>query len=200
MAGRTAEVNESVLLCKTLKDGSTGKGVRARVFNAAGTEVSGSPFTLTHRSGGHYSGTGWTPVAEGQYSVSYEVYTTSGFVTPDGDHAWSDAEVLVRSKIAPSYCRISTTLNSVAETQEVIAWLERLGVPLTATTNARIEVRSTEGTTLWEADLLSPNADGVFAFSTAFVPPDADRSYYIEITINDGTSDVSGRFAFITVG
>jgi hypothetical protein len=33
-----------------------------------------------------------------------------------------------------------------------------------------------------------------------FVPPDADRSYYVEMVISDGTSDHTGRSAFITVG
>lgn len=97
MAGRTAEVNSNVLLCKTLWDGNTGKGVRARVFDANGAEVSGSPFTLTHRVGGHYSGNGWNPTLEGQYSVSYEIYTTTGFTAADRAYEWDDEEIEVRS-------------------------------------------------------------------------------------------------------
>lgn len=102
--------------------------------------------------------------------------------------------------INTAFCRMSTTLNSSDGTQEVIVWLEKNGAPFSAATNARIKVKSTEGSTLWEANLASPNADGVFAFSMPFVPPAADRSYYIEMLINDGAADISGRSAFITVG
>jgi hypothetical protein len=113
MAGRTAEVNSNVLLCKTLWDGNTTKGVRARVFNSAGTEVSGSPFTLTHRGSGHYSGSGWNPTVEGQYSVSYEIYTTVGFATADRAYEWDDEEIEVRSI-----------------DQDLATLLTRLGVPV----------------------------------------------------------------------
>jgi hypothetical protein len=102
--------------------------------------------------------------------------------------------------VNPSACRMSTTLNSTDGTQEVIVWLEKDGVPFLTASNARIKVKSTEGDTLWEANLASPNADGVFAFSMTFTPPDADRNYYVETVISDGTSDFSGRSAFITVG
>lgn len=199
MAGRTAEVNSSVLLCKTLRGGATGKGVRARVFNSSGTEVSGSPFTLTHRTGGHYSGSGWTPGATGSYSVSYEVYTNTDFLEADTDYEW-DSEVIGVRLLDQTSCRMSTTLNSVDGTHELVVWLERNGAPLAAASNARVAVKSTEGEILWEGDLETPNADGIFAFSEEFVPPAADRSYYVEMVINDGTSDVSGRAAFITVG
>jgi hypothetical protein len=102
--------------------------------------------------------------------------------------------------INTAFCRMSTTLNSSDETQEVIVWLEKNGAPFLSASNARIKVKSTEGALLWEANLASPNADGVFAFSMPFVPPAADRSYYIEMLINDGATDISGRSAFITVG
>ncbi len=95
--GRLAEVNSNVVLAVTLWDANTTKGVRARVFNSAGTEVSGSPFTLTHRTAGHYTGTGWNPTVEGQYSVSYEVYTDGTFATPDRRYEWGAEEVEVRS-------------------------------------------------------------------------------------------------------
>lgn len=99
-----------------------------------------------------------------------------------------------------SACRMSTTLNSTDGTQEVIVWLEKNGVPFLSASNARIKIKSTEGDLLWEANLASPNTDGVFAFSMTFVPPDADRSYYVEMLISDGTTDHTGRAAFITVG
>ena len=97
-------------------------------------------------------------------------------------------------------CKMSTTLNSTDGTHEVIVWLEKNGVPFLTASNARVKVKSTEGATLWEANLASPTADGVFAFSMAFTPPDADRNYYVEMVISDGTNDFSGRAAFITVG
>jgi len=94
---RTTEVNGNVLLSITLWDGNATRGVRARVFNSAGAEVSGSPFTLTHRTGGHYSGTGWNPTVEGQYSVSYEIYTDGTFASVDNRYE-RDAEIIeVRS-------------------------------------------------------------------------------------------------------
>lgn len=94
---RTTEVNSAVLLSITMWDGNTTRGVRARVFDSAGAAVSGSPFTLTHRAAGHYSGTGWTPTVEGTYSVSYEVYTDGTFATIDPRYEWDSEIVEVRS-------------------------------------------------------------------------------------------------------
>ena len=95
--GRLAEVNSNVVLAVTLWDANTTKGVRARVFGSTGTEVSGSPFALSHRSSGHYSGTGWNPTTEGQYSVYYEIYTDGTFTTADRKYEWGAEEVEVRS-------------------------------------------------------------------------------------------------------
>jgi hypothetical protein len=94
---RTTEVNSAVLLSITMWDGNTTRGVRARVFDSAGSAVAGSPFTLTHRAAGHYSGTGWTPTVEGTYSVSYEVYTDGTFATIDPRYEWDSEIVEVRS-------------------------------------------------------------------------------------------------------
>lgn len=94
---RTAEVNSAVLLSLTIWDGNTTRGVRARVFDSAGSAVAGSPFTLTHRAAGCYSGTGWTPTVEGQYGISYEIYTDGTFATIDPRYEWDGEVIEVRS-------------------------------------------------------------------------------------------------------
>lgn len=97
-------------------------------------------------------------------------------------------------------CRMSTTLNSTDNMHEVIVWLEKNGVPFAAASNARVKVMTTEGNEVWSAVAATPNLDGVFSFIMSAMPPDADRSYYVEMIISDGTTDHVGRAAFITVG
>lgn len=97
-------------------------------------------------------------------------------------------------------CQMSTTLNSTSGTQEVLVWLEKDGEVFLASSDASVTIKDRAGITLWTASLASPTADGAFAFSVVFVPPDADQNYYIDISISDGTESITTRKAFITVG
>ncbi len=95
--GRIAEVNTATLLLLKTYDGNTSRGVQARVYNDAGTEQSGSPFTLTHAARGNYKSTSWTPTVQGTYYVNYEVYTDGTFASLDVNYTQLTELVFVRS-------------------------------------------------------------------------------------------------------
>src|SRR5688572_28922125 len=163
--GRTVEVNSNVVLALTLWDGSTARGCRARVYNSAGTEIAGSPFTLTHRTNGHYTGTGWLPTTEGQFSVSYEIYTDGTFATADRRYQWGSQEVEVRSidqDLATLLTRIGTpTAASIAA--DIAAVQTKLGTPSGASVSVDIAAVQTKlGTPAGasvSADIASVNSD-----------------------------------------
>ena len=65
-----------------LFDGLTNQYPRARVYNSAFTEISGSPFNLTHLAGGLYlNTTSIVAPADGIYTAIYTVYSNSGHTT-----------------------------------------------------------------------------------------------------------------------
>lgn len=82
--GRLAEVNQSTVIGLKLFDGATDQFPRARIYNASNTEETGAPFNspvaLTHRANGYYSAS-FTPNAEGEYFIVYQVYSDAGFTT-----------------------------------------------------------------------------------------------------------------------
>lgn len=95
--GRTVDINQAVLLELKTFDGNTSRGVQARVYNSAGTEQVGSPFTLTHFARGNYRNVSWTPTVSGEYVVNYEVFTDGTFVTLDTNYTQIAEVVGVRS-------------------------------------------------------------------------------------------------------
>lgn len=98
--GRLAEVNQSTGIGLKLYDGATNQFPRARVYNAAGTEQTGapwsSPISLTHRANGFYSAS-VTPDAEGEFFVIFQVYSDSGFTTLNKKYEEVMEEISVRS-------------------------------------------------------------------------------------------------------
>lgn len=91
------EVNQTVFLRVQLAGLDTNRGVRAQVYNSANSTVAGSPFTLSSVANGLYTSNSWTPSVEGDYSVQYQIYTTTGFTVVDTVYGWYEENVEVRS-------------------------------------------------------------------------------------------------------
>jgi len=91
------EVNQNVLLELALYNNRSDRGVRARVYNSAGVEQSGSPFTLSHLFNGLYTNNSWVPTVEGNYVVFYQVFTDGTFATPDVSYSQASETIEVRS-------------------------------------------------------------------------------------------------------
>jgi len=79
-------VGDQAILNMWLHDEATNKYVRAHCRNAAGTVLSGSPFTLSHIARGHYQAKPFTMPLSQEIEVIYEVYNDAGFTTPSPDH------------------------------------------------------------------------------------------------------------------
>ena len=61
-----------------LPDGNTSKYPQAHVYDSAGSEVSGSPFTLTHAVNALYRNTSFVPLTSGRFSAIFITYNDSG--------------------------------------------------------------------------------------------------------------------------
>jgi hypothetical protein len=104
------------------------------------------------------------------------------------------------ANIPPSYMiNSSTTLDSLSDDQEVIAWLEKDGKIIAGSTDCAVAVKNAAGTIVWSDTLASSNADGVFKFTQASVVLSNNKNYYIAITIKDGTETVVANTPFFTV-
>jgi len=60
----------------TLSGGETGLYPQVHIYNAAGSEISGSPFDMTHKANGFYLYT-WTPTDKAQFKAVFKVYTNA---------------------------------------------------------------------------------------------------------------------------
>lgn len=99
-------VGDSIVLSLQLFDGATNKYPRARVFDADGSEISGSPVALTHVAGGLYRNAALTMPDSAQVEAQYKVYDDAGFTTPSTTH--SDAlDVIYKTDVAPDSLVIS---------------------------------------------------------------------------------------------
>jgi hypothetical protein len=116
--------------------------------------------------------------------------------TPAGASVSADIAAITESHRT---CRMSTTMNSAGTDQEVIVWAEEAGERITVSSACTITIKTAIGATVWTATLASPNADGVFRFTNAFVAV-ADVSYYILMSITVAGQPVVTQQAFITVG
>lgn len=82
-----------------LPDGLTTKFPVAHVYTSAGTEVVGSPFTLTHLALGLYRNLTFSP-SDGAYTALYIVYNEVGHTTESNKHGRSSVEFEVSPHIA----------------------------------------------------------------------------------------------------
>jgi len=87
------EVGDTVPLVYNHPRRATARYVKATVWNAAGTEVSGSPFTLTHVANGLYRNLSLTMPNTTFLTIQYESFTDSGFTTPDASVGTVDATI-----------------------------------------------------------------------------------------------------------
>ena len=72
-------LGQPVPLSLTLFDGASGQFPRARVYDSADAEVSGSPFNLTEvGSTGRYTNAAFTPIAIGTFTARFVVYSNAG--------------------------------------------------------------------------------------------------------------------------
>lgn len=140
--GRIIEVNEPVLLALQLFDGDTTRGVRARVYNDAGTEQSGSPFNLTHSARGIYrNNSGWTPTTQGEFIVNYEVFTDGTYTTLDKKYEIVGEIAIVRSSLkhirdATAQAGASTTITLDASASATNDFYKNTSIQIVSGTGA----------------------------------------------------------------
>lgn len=104
MSYQRISLGDPLLLRLQTGDGATNKFPRAHVYSSVHTEVSGSPFSLTHIGNGLYASEAYTPVSEDHFDASYTVYTDSGHTTIDTSYNYdSDSfDVIEVSNNTPS--------------------------------------------------------------------------------------------------
>lgn len=90
------KVGQKIPIALQLFDGATGKFVRAWARRPDGTQLSGSPFSLSHVAAGLYEYDSATMPDAEWLTVQYRVFDDSGFSTQSADH--SDAlDTFIRS-------------------------------------------------------------------------------------------------------
>lgn len=79
-------VGDPIPLSVQLHDGATGKFVRARVYDPAGAEITGSPISVPHVAGGLYKVNTLVMPDETHVVAQYKVYDDAPFTTPSSVH------------------------------------------------------------------------------------------------------------------
>lgn len=80
-------VGQKIPLALQLFDGATDRHVRAWVRKPDGTQLSGSPYTLSHVASGLYENDNATMPDSDWVTAQYRVFDDSGFTSPSEDHA-----------------------------------------------------------------------------------------------------------------
>lgn len=80
-------IGQEVPLTLQLNDGATTKYPRAKVFDDAGTELTGSPVTLTHVASGLYKASSFVMPNKSFIIAQYLVYSDSGHTTLDTNYS-----------------------------------------------------------------------------------------------------------------
>ena len=75
------EIGNPLPITAVLSEQDGGKFVRARVYDSSGSEVAGSPFSLSHVAEGFYISNAYTPTVKGTYIVNVQAYDDAGFTT-----------------------------------------------------------------------------------------------------------------------
>lgn len=97
MSYRRIDLGQPVTLKVLLFDGNVAQFPLAHVYKPDGSEVSGSPFAMTHASLGRYRAAG--PVLpEGECEAVYIVYSDSGHTTENTDYDRASDDLDVRSR------------------------------------------------------------------------------------------------------
>lgn len=168
-------------------------------------EIKGSGFnTLLHSlvkiKAGQTSGpgAGITPQEIWEYAAR-DLTTYPDFATP-GDIDIAKNEIIDQ---LPEYrCWMTTTINNLADTQDVLCWLNKDGQTVGNSANARVVV--SDGTSdIWSGTDLTPDARGVFKITQNNITSlinDADKNYIISITISLDGVDYHTAQPFYTVG
>jgi len=103
----------------------------------------------------------------------------------------------------PKYqCWMSTTINNVADTQEVLCWLNKDGQTLIDTEDAQIVV-SDGIEDIWSGTTLTPDERGVFKITKSNISSlinDSDKNYVISIKISFEGKTYHTAQPFYTVG
>lgn len=95
--------------------------------------------------------------------------------------------------------KMSTVYNGITGNQELIAWAEKSGQRVLSSSDCSVTIKTSAGITKWSSTLLSPNADGIFKFTNAFVPT-SNENYYIIVEIVVDSIVRTSNQAFFTVG
>ena len=112
------KLTENLNIVATLFDGDQTKFLRARVVDGANTEVSGSPFTLTHNSNGTYINSTYTPLVIGIFIATVEVFDDAGFATINLDYQKGEESYAVSegaAKVDEILTEIENTTNALTD-------------------------------------------------------------------------------------
>jgi hypothetical protein len=95
--------------------------------------------------------------------------------------------------------KFSTTYRVATEDQELIVWGEKDGQRVSNSSNCGVIIKSSDGTSLWNASVSAPNGDGVYRFIHT-TSSAVDQNYYIVITMNIDSAVRTTQQAFFTLG
>jgi hypothetical protein len=89
VAGIIVKQGDKIQLNAQLDDGDTGKFIRANLYDENETEITGSPFVLTHVGRGLYTNDAVDMPDSVVIFATYTIYDDAGFVTESSIHARS---------------------------------------------------------------------------------------------------------------
>lgn len=92
---------------------------------------------------------------------------------------------------------MSTTFDSLTDSQTIIAWATKNGQRVSGT-NCTVTVKDNSGATVWTATLASPNSDGVFKFTNVNTLV-GSRDYYVVVAITVDAAVRTSQKPFVTV-
>ena len=115
------QIADPIPLSLQLSEGETNRYARAKVFAPDGSEISGSPFNLTHVSNGLYQ-TEQARMPDELFVVAlYQVFTDSGYTTPDTNYAFL-TETFEKTVLAtaPAAEIVTDITGAVSEENEIL--------------------------------------------------------------------------------
>lgn len=181
----------------TLFDGDATKGVRAFVRRSNGTLV--TTVDLPHLGNGTYMAT-YTHMVPEFLQVTFVVYGDDTFTEVDDYYAV--VSEIYRFKNEPSVRfdnKVTVAFNQQTGAQELLCWSEKDGA-VALGTKCRVAVKKSDGDVVYSAALEDPNADGVFHFVNPSFSGEADKNYYVSVTIEVEGADRTSYQSFFTVG
>jgi hypothetical protein len=95
--------------------------------------------------------------------------------------------------------KFSTTYRAATSDQELIVWGEKDGQRVSSSSNCSVNIKSSDGASLWNASVSAPNTDGVYRFIHN-ISAGVDQNFYIVITMSIDSVVRTTQQAFFTVG